>query len=303
MLPTLDGYAAALLGAMDAASLAATADGLRALEQTVLGRADLRAVLTDTSLSGPVRSSVVREILEGKVGAPVVRLAGFAAGAVPAQEVPRAFGELALVAHTRRETGNHESVNLGLLEARKRVAGFTDALLEDRVVEDFARIEHELFTWARAIETNADLRRLLTDRDAPLAVRRGVTTDLLGAGADPDTLRIALYLLEGGRPRDVVGTLDYLVDHVARARDWRVARVHTARTLADDDQAALARSLSSLTGGPVELQVAEDPALLGGVLVEVGDLRLDASMRGRLATLHESVAGGHLYQSTLNRND
>jgi hypothetical protein len=35
----------------------------------------------------------------------------------------------------------------------------------------------------------------------------------------------------GGRPRDVVGTLDYLVNYVAQSRDWRVARVHTAREL------------------------------------------------------------------------
>lgn len=303
MLPALDGYAAALLGGMDAATLVATADGLRALEQTVLARADLRAVLTDTSLSGPVRASVVREILEGKVGAPVVRLAAFAAGMVPAQEVPRAFGELAQVAHTRVETGGHDPVNLGLLEARKRVGGFTDAVLEDRATEDFARIEHELFTWARTVEGSTELRRLLTDRDAPLEARAGVSRDLLAATADPDTVRIALYLLEGGRPRDVVGTLDYLVDHVARARDWRVARVHTARGLSDEDQVSLARSLSALTGGPVELEVAEDPTLLGGVLVEVGDLRLDATMRGRLAALHEAVASGHLYESNLNRND
>jgi len=56
-----------------------------------------------------------------------------------------------------------------------------------------------------------------------------------------------------------------------------------------------------LTGKNVELQVAEDPSLLGGVLVEIGDLRLDATTRGRLGALRDAVASGHLYESAMNR--
>src|SRR5665647_3085629 len=71
----------------------------------------------------------------------------------------------------------------------------------------------------------------------------------------------------------------------------------------EQSQAELVRSLSSLTGKSVELQIAEEPELLGGVLVEVGDFRLDATTRGRLGELHDAVASGHLYESSLNRND
>ena len=116
-------------------------------------------------------------------------------------------------------------------------------------------------------------------------------------------MRLARYVIEGGRPRDVVGTLDFLVDYVARARDWRVARVHTARELDAQSQAQLVTSLSALTGKSVELQIAQESSLLGGVLVEVGDFRLDATTRGRLGELHDAVASGHLYESSINRND
>jgi len=110
-------------------------------------------------------------------------------------------------------------------------------------------------------------------------------------------LRLCCYVIEGGRPRDVVGTLDFLVDYVAKARDWRVARVHTARPLDEASQAQLVGSLNTLTGKNVELQIAEEPSLLGGVLVEVGDLRLDATTRGRLGVLHDAVSSGRLYES------
>ena len=38
-------------------------------------------------------------------------------------------------------------------------------------------------------------------------------------------------------------------------------------------------------------------------LVEIGDLRLDATTRARLGALRDAVSPGHLYESSLNRND
>ncbi len=303
MLAKLEGYAAALLGSLDAAELATVAGDLGSLEQTVLARSDLRAVLADTSIAGVVRGAVLRELLAGKISRPAERLAVFAAVASPAQEVARALGELAQYAHHLLENGVVEPAGLGLLQARTRVGGFTDAVLEDLATSDFAAIEHELFAWARTIEASDALRRLLVDRDAALASRVGATAQLLSGKVSPATLRLAEYVVVGGRPRDVVGTIDFVVDHVAAARSWRVARVHSARPLDEPTQEVLARSLRALTGAPVELQVAEAPELLGGVLVEVGDLRLDATTRGRLQTLRDTVAAGHFYESALNRND
>ena len=303
MLPKLEGYAAALLGTLEAADLSTVAGDLVALEQTVLTRGDLRGVLADTSIAGPVRGVIVRELLANKVSDTTVRLAVFAATTVPAQEVPRAIGELSQSAHHLVESGFIERSNLGLLGARKRVGGYADAILEDLATDDFATIERELFTWARTIEDNQELRRLLVDRDASIDARVAVTDQLLNGRVSAATLALARYVIVGGRPRDVVGTLDFLVDHVAEARNWRVARVHAARSLNEQDQIDLARSLSALTGGSVELQIAEEPDLLGGVLIEVGDLRLDATTRGRLSTLRDAVASGHFYESALKQND
>ena len=116
---------------------------------------------------------------------------------------------------------------------------------------------------------------------------------------DSVTLALASFVITGGRARDVVGTLDFLVDYVARARDWRVARVHTARPLDEQSQADLVASLASLTGKNVELQIADSPELLGGILVEIGDFRLDASTRARLSELRDAVAPSHLYERRL----
>jgi F0F1-type ATP synthase delta subunit len=260
-------------------------------------------VLSDTSIAGVVRGQILNDLLMGKLDDTALRLSVYAATAAPAQEVDHSIAELAVVAQVLQSTGEFAQSSLGLIAARRRVGGFADALLEGLDTAEFAQIEADLFSWARTIEANLDLRRLLLDRDAALEARIGLTRQLLESKVGATTLRLACYVIEGGRPRDVVGTLDFLVDYVAKARNWRVARVHTARALDDESQAQLVSSLNALTGKNVELQIAEDPALLGGVLVEVGDLRLDATTRGRLGVLHDAVASGRLYESALNRND
>jgi F-type H+-transporting ATPase subunit delta len=303
MLARLEGFAAAHLAALDAPVLATVVRDLAALEQTVISRGDLRGVLTDTSLSGVNRGQVLHDLLDGKVNAVTLEIAVYAASKVPAQEVPRAFADLYAIANELQENGVIDWKTLGLLAARQRVGGYADAVLDLLDTSHFAQVEEELFRWARTVEANDGLRRLLVDRDAPLESRLTTVDALLSGKVNPITLSLARYVIEGGRARDVVGTLDFLVDYVASARDWRVARVHSARALDANSQSQLVNSLVALTGKNVELQIDEDPTLLGGVLVEVGDLRLDATTRGRLSTLHDAVAAGRLYVPTMNRND
>jgi F0F1-type ATP synthase delta subunit len=303
MLPKLEGFAAALLGRLDPPTLARVVDDLVALQSTVLSRNDLSAFLTDTSIAGVARGQVLGDLLREKVSPEALRLSVYAATSTPAQEVPHAIDELVYVARSLRDTGAFSHPNLGLLAARRRVGGYADALLDEVDTENFSSVEDDLFRWARTIEANDGLRHLLLDRDAPLEARLGLTNQLLEGKVNPVSLALARFTIVGGRARDVVGTLDFLVDYVARARNWRVARVHAARPLDASSQEELVRSLTALTGKDVELQIADEPDLLGGVLVEIGDLRLDATTRGRLGSLREAVASRQLLESTLNRID
>lgn len=303
MLPKLEGFAAALLGRLDPSALATVVGDLDAFKETILARQDLSAVLTDTSITNVARGQVVSDLLSDKVSPEALRLSVYAVESVPAQEVPHAVEELSHVARALQETGEFYHVNLGLLNARRRVGGFADALLDEIDTENFSSIEEELFRWARTVEGNVELRHLLLDRDAPLGARLGLTNQLLEGKVSPVSLSLSRFTIVGGRPRDVVGTLDYLVDYVAHARDWRVARVHTACALDATSQSQLVGTLNTLTGKNVELQIAQEPALLGGVLVEIGDLRLDATTRGRLGSLRDAIMSGRAIESALNRND
>lgn len=67
------------------------------------------------------------------------------------------------------------------------------------------------------------------------------------------------------------------------------AVVRAARPLSADAQKALAARLKTFVGKDIELEVKEDPELIGGVAVKIGDWVLDSSLRGQLRRMRESI--------------
>ena len=66
-----------------------------------------------------------------------------------------------------------------------------------------------------------------------------------------------------------------------------VAEVRSAIELTDDQKQRLAAALSNRLGLEVEVKVIVDPAVLGGVIAQVGDTVIDGSVRTRLTQLRE----------------
>ena len=109
-------------------------------------------------------------------------------------------------------------------------------------------------------------------------------------------------------PRMLVLFLQKLVDNrrqklipeialeYANLVDEAAGRVHAQVTLAreanDADRAALATQLSSRLGKTVVPHVSVNPAILGGIIVRVGDTVMDGSVRKRLATLRSRLMVG-----------
>jgi len=170
------------------------------------------------------------------------------------------------------------------------VAGFATALDEDMTGAQLESLEDDLFRFARIVASTPALRRALTDRDLDVSARQGLVTQLLEGKVPATTVALATYAVAGGRARDFVGTLDFLVEQTAQARGWRIARVRAAAPIDEAQRGQLTDSLGSLTGGPVELQVEVDESLLSGALIRIGDLQVDATARGRLDALREHFA-------------
>lgn len=292
MNPALQGYAAAVLGQAEGAERPQLADDLAAVDRLFADNRALHAALTDTSVMASARRAVLEDLLDGRVSTAARRAVGFAAGNVPAQELPAAVTWLASRARQRVEGLEADETVLGHLASRRRVGGFAAAVFEDLAVDDLDEVEDELFRFARTAATTPALRTALGNRDLPAAVRQAVVDDLLAGKVRPATLRLVEYAVVGGRPRDIVGTLEWLAEETARARGWRVARVRAGQEVDADERRQLEETLTRAAGSPVELEVVVDPSLLAGVNVQIGDLQLDATAKGRLERLREHITFG-----------
>jgi F-type H+-transporting ATPase subunit delta len=287
--PALQGYGAAVFAGSDVTGTIAAE--LAELDAFVRDNATMFTAMTDTSIPAAARRAVLADLLEGRVSEPVRRAAAFAVGSVKAPEVPLAIDWLAHRAGQVAEGEEVVDTMLGHMAARERVGGFAAAVFEDVTNAQLEEIEDELFRFTRTVADAPALRTALSDRDLPVPVRQALADQLLEGKVEPATQRLVGYAIAGGRPRDLVGTLDWLVEETARARGWRVARVQSAQTIDDAERQHLVESLSQLSGHPVELQVTVDPELLAGVVVHLGDLRLEATARGQLEQLREHMSG------------
>jgi ATP synthase F1 delta subunit len=292
MNPTLQGYASAVLEAAGAGALGGLASELEAVENLVNTNAPLRSALTDTTVRGQVRRAVMLDLLDGKVSGPARRLAAFACSVVRAPDVPAAVAWVAARARHAAEGQGYDEVPLSLTESRQRVGGFATAVDEDLSNEELESLEDDLFRFARIVAATPALRAALVDRDLAVEARQGLVRQLLEGKVQPSTVSLVRFVVAGGRARDIVGTLDWLVEQTARARGWRIARIRSAAAIEDAQRSTLSQSLTNLAGAPVELQVVIDEALLSGAVIEIGDLQVDASARGRIEALREHLTPG-----------
>jgi F-type H+-transporting ATPase subunit delta len=131
---------------------------------------------------------------------------------------------------------------------------------------------------------------LLRDPRVPAAAKKSLVRDGL-RGAAPLTADSLEFLIEKKRfallPA-VAGEFDRLS---LRARRVVRARVRSARPLSEADRRRLRESLEAFAGAGVELDVRQEPELLGGVSVRLGDWVLDSSLRGQLQSLKEAIRG------------
>jgi F-type H+-transporting ATPase subunit delta len=294
--PALQGYLAAVEESLaEAGALRDAGSELRAVAELVDTNNELTLALNDGAVPVASRRAVLDDLLAGKVRPEVFNLIHQAVSVVPAAELEASFhwlaAQVALAAERRPATASEadDLPVLGKLGSRNRVSGYAAAVFETVTTSDLEEIEDQLFRFARTVESNRPLRTALGDRDLPVPVRQQVIADLFGDQVLPATKRLAAFAVRGGRARDIVSTLDALVEDAARARGWRVARVQSADVVDDAHRQGLSEALGRLTGAPVELQVTIDPQLLGGVVVQVGDLLVDGSTRHRLNELKEHL--------------
>ena len=105
---------------------------------------------------------------------------------------------------------------------------------------------------------------------------------------DADRTQKSVQLLIEQKPRGYFGILQHLHRLVKLDEASRTARVESAVALGQAQQQDIQDSLNRLKGGDVTVEFAENPRLIGGMRVKIGDDVFDGSVKTRLTGLSES---------------
>jgi len=133
-----------------------------------------------------------------------------------------------------------------------------------------------------------ELRELLRNPQLDPRARRAALEDVL-AGSEELLRNFLLVLADKGRAGQLEEIAAEYERLVADAAGIVHAELTTAVELSDDEAGKLLEQIEHASGRKVEATRTVDPDLIGGIVLQVGSHRLDASVRGRLDRLRRQL--------------
>jgi F-type H+-transporting ATPase subunit delta len=151
------------------------------------------------------------------------------------------------------------------------------------------RVRDELAQVVDATLEVPELRELLRNPQLDPRARAAALRDLLAQG-DELLRNFLLVLADKGRS----GRLEEIAREFERLMAEHEGIIHaeltTAIELSDQEERQLLKQIEEASGRKVEARRSVDPDLIGGIVLQVGSHRLDASVRGRLERLRRELA-------------
>ena len=166
---------------------------------------------------------------------------------------------------------------------------YARALFEAAQEEGKLDVVHEQVGQLRDAVTAVDeLRLLLENPEVDTRVKQDVLADV-AAGADELVVNFVKLLAEKGRAAEldeVAAEFDALVAAEQRVLDVELT---TATELSEQEFERILKQIETASGRTVQAERKVDPDLIGGIVLQAGSMRLDASVRGRLERLRHDL--------------
>ncbi len=157
----------------------------------------------------------------------------------------------------------------------------------------YAKYGQNLKEFASFCSANEEFFRVISNRLFSVEERKKVLEVVLDKSLFPDVVKNFLRLL---LDKNRIGVVDVITDYYSKLTDEisgiTRANIITAKPLKTDALERLEKALKELTSKDVNMEVQENESLIGGIIVKIGDLVLDGSVKAQLEGLKESLKRG-----------
>jgi F-type H+-transporting ATPase subunit delta len=150
-------------------------------------------------------------------------------------------------------------------------------------------VQSDLGRLRDAVVDNDELRVVLDNPEVDSRVKGDILARI-AEGSDELVVNFVRLIAEKGRAAALGGIADEL--DVLVAADARILDVEltTAHELSDAEFGRILGRIEQASGRKVQGSRSVDADLIGGLVLQAGSLRLDASVRGRLERLRQELA-------------
>jgi F-type H+-transporting ATPase subunit delta len=149
-------------------------------------------------------------------------------------------------------------------------------------------VHESLSDFATAIEQTPELSAVLRNPQLESTAKASILADLAGDD-EPLFKNFLLLVAEKGRAGEIEEIAKEFERLMAREERRLTVEVTTARELTDDEAKRIVEQIEQAAGRTVEATRSVDPELLGGIVLQAGSYLVDASVRGRLERLRQTL--------------
>ncbi len=151
----------------------------------------------------------------------------------------------------------------------------------------------ELRAFADFCESHRELNQAISNPAFTLEDRKEILKTVLARSATSETIRNFLNLLLDKNRISALGEISALYEQLTdEVSNILRAEVVVSRPLAGEAEGRLVKALERMTSKKVKMKVRQDSGILGGVIVKIGDLVVDGSVKAQVQGIKESLKRG-----------
>jgi F-type H+-transporting ATPase subunit delta len=151
-----------------------------------------------------------------------------------------------------------------------------------------APVHEALADFAAAAAESPELRAVLRNPQLESSAKAGILADL-ASDEEPLFTHFLQVVAEKGRAAELEEIAKEFERLMAREERRLSVELTTARELTEAEAEAILKQIEQAAGRKVEATRKVDPDLVGGIVLQAGSLRVDASIRGRLERLRHDL--------------
>jgi len=151
------------------------------------------------------------------------------------------------------------------------------------------QVEQELMMVEQTIHNYSDLSTLIYHPRVLPQAKKDTLQSIFGKEIADFVLKFLLLLVDKRRETILLDIIHEYVKLANEARNIVEAQVTTAMPLSPEQQEGLMKKLALVTGKTIVLKTQIDAAIIGGVVVKIGDKLIDGSIARQLEIMKNAL--------------